>query len=138
MTVGLVNIILTGFDENKCTVMVFLDLSAAFDTINKLLTKLDDEIGLRGRWVVSYSKNTARENEWTILRGSGSVLGPQFFNTYVRSQLKVFLKCGFETSYFADEHFNSMFCKLMWLIVWKISSTGWIFNAQNSIQIKRK
>ena len=33
----------------------------------------------------------------------GSVLGPKFFNIYVRSQPEVFLKSGFETSSFADD-----------------------------------
>ena len=51
MMLGIVNDILTGFDENKCTVMLFLDLSAAFDTIDidKLLTILNEEIGLIGK-----------------------------------------------------------------------------------------
>ena len=50
MMLGIVNDILTGFDENKCTIMLFLDLSAAFDTIDidKLLTILEDQIGLTG------------------------------------------------------------------------------------------
>ena len=33
----------------------------------------------------------------------GSVLGPKFFNIYVQSQPKVFRKCGFKTSSFADD-----------------------------------
>ena len=118
MMVGLVNDILTGFDENKCTVMVFLDLSAAFDTIdiNKLLTILDDEIGLGGtalKWCESFlTQRTQRvkinghySEELEVKYGSvqGSVLGPKFFNVYVRSQPEVFLKCGFETSSFADD-----------------------------------
>ena len=50
MMVGVTNDVLTGFDENKCTVMVFLDLSAAFDTIDveKLLKILEEEIGIGG------------------------------------------------------------------------------------------
>ena len=32
--VGIADDVLADFDEEKCTVMVFLDLSAAFDTID--------------------------------------------------------------------------------------------------------
>ena len=118
MMVGAVNDILTGFDENKCTVMVFLDLSAAFDTIdiNKLLTILEDEIGLGGtalKWCESFLTNRTQRvkingqysDELEVNYGSvqGSVLGPKFFNTYVRSQPQVFLKSGFETSSFTED-----------------------------------
>ena len=50
MMLGVVSHILKGFDEDKCTVMMFLDLSAAFDTIDidKLLVILSEEIGLSG------------------------------------------------------------------------------------------
>ena len=34
MMIGLVDEVLEGFEDNKCTVIVFLDLSAAFDTID--------------------------------------------------------------------------------------------------------
>ena len=40
MMIELVGEVLEGFENNKCTVIVFLDLSAAFDTIDyeKLLS----------------------------------------------------------------------------------------------------
>ena len=62
MMLGISNDILTGFDDNKCTVMMFLDLSAAFDTIDitKLLTILSQEIGLSGmalKWCESFHRN---------------------------------------------------------------------------------
>ena len=118
MMTGLVNDVLTGFDENKCTVMVFLDLSAAFDTIDvdKLITILSEEIGLGGtalKWCKSFLTgrtqrvkiNGEYSEKLDVKFGSvqGSVLGPKFFNIYVRSQPKVFLNSGFETSSFADD-----------------------------------
>ena len=115
---GLVNDVLLGFDDNLCTVIVFLDLSAAFDTIDieKLLEILSDEIGITGlalQWFRSFL--TARTQKVRIgqalsdclevLFGTvqGSVLGPKLFNIYVRSQHKVFEKCLFKTTAFADD-----------------------------------
>ena len=118
MMVGVVDEVLTGFDEEKCTVIMFLDLSAAFDTIDidKLLNILSDEIGLGGsalKWCESFLSNrTVRvkingqySKELTLQYGTvqGSVLGPKFFNIYVRSQPKVFEDSGFNTSSFADD-----------------------------------
>ena len=118
MMLGVVNDVLTGFDQNKCTVMLFLDLSAAFDTIDvdKLLTILNEEIGLEGKaleWCKSFLKNRTQRvkidgqysEELEVKYGSvqGSVLGPKFFNIYVRSQPQVFEENSFETSSFADD-----------------------------------
>ena len=47
MLLGLSDEVLMGFNENKCTIIVFFDLSAAFDTIDidKLLEILNVELG---------------------------------------------------------------------------------------------
>ena len=118
MMLGVANDVLSGFDEEKCTVMVFLDLSAAFDTIDisKLIEILEEEIGLEGtalQWCKSFLMNRTQRvkingkysEKLPVKYGSvqGSVLGPKFFNIYVRSQPKVFLNSGFETSSFADD-----------------------------------
>ena len=118
MMLGVVNDVLTGFEDDKCTVMIFLDLSAAFDTIDidKLTEILEEEIGLGGtalKWCKSFLTNRTQRvkingqysDKLEVKYGSvqGSVLGPKFFNIYVRSQPKVFLNCGFETSSFADD-----------------------------------
>ena len=50
MMVGVADEILTGFDNDECTVMLFIDLSAAFDTIDidRMVEILEEEIVLAG------------------------------------------------------------------------------------------
>ena len=118
MMVEMVDEALEGFDDNKCTVIVFLDLSAAFDTIDheKLLGILSDEIGISGtalKWFRSFitgrTQRVRINNEYSdsldVLFGTpqGSVLGPEMFSIYVRNQPKVFEKCNFNSSSFADD-----------------------------------
>ena len=118
MMVGLVDEALEGFEEGRCTVIVFLDLSAAFDTIDheKLLTLLSEEIGISGtalQWFRSFitgrSQQVRIDNHYSeileVLFGTpqGSVLGPEIFSLYVRNQPKVFEKCQFNSSSFADD-----------------------------------
>ena len=118
MMLGLVDEVLEGFDNDKCTIVLFLDLSAAFDTIDieKLLNILEHELGVNGTallWIQSFLKDREQKvridgkysDNLKVLFGApqGSVLGPQFFSIYVRGQPDVFSKCKFETSSFADD-----------------------------------
>ena len=95
MMTGLVSDVLKGFDENKCTVMVFLDLSAAFDTIDieKFLTIMSEEIGLAGtalQWCKSFLTNRTQRvkinghfsESLEVKYGApqGSVWGPKCYN----------------------------------------------------------
>ena len=50
MMIGLFDDALRGFDENQATIVIFLDLNAAFDTIDpeRLLKILHVEIGIDG------------------------------------------------------------------------------------------
>ena len=118
MMLGITDEVLKGFDENKATVIIFLDLSAAFDTIDveKVLQILDVEIGVGGvvlKWFRSFLEGRTQKvkiddeysDSLTVPCGApqGSVLGPKIFNINVRSQPMVFKQCMFTSSSFADD-----------------------------------
>ena len=118
MLLDLTNDILEGFDRQQCTIIVFLDLSAAFDTIdvNILIDILEKEIGITDnalKWFKSFlSGRTQRvkigdsfSKETEVQHGvtQGSILEPTLFNIYTRSQPKIFSRCGYKSSSFADD-----------------------------------
>ena len=107
------------FDENRPSVVVLLDLSAAFDTVdhNKLLHILEHDIGIVGtslKWFESFLKGRSQKvkigEEYSeileLLYGvaQGSVLGPQLFKIYIRSLYKYVEATKFEIEGFADDH----------------------------------
>ena len=91
------NDILQSLDKNNVTVLVMLDLSAAFDTIDHktLLHRLKDMFGIAGKlleWMTSYLSGRYRTvtidgklSEPVVMNFSvpqGSVLGPKFYTMY--------------------------------------------------------
>ena len=118
MLLGLSDEVLQGFDNNRCTIVLFLDLSAAFDTIDIkiLLEILQKEIGIVGSaidWIEAFLTNRTQrvkiDNYFSDpLRvefgvPQGSILGPNLFNVYTRSQKLVFQDRGYKSSSFADD-----------------------------------
>ena len=102
------------------TVLLLLDLSAAFDTVDqdKLLHMLYQDIGIGGtayKWFVSFLKGRTQK---IMINGAfsesvsldfgvaqGSVLGPRLFNIYMRSFYPhVQDMTTFDVDGFADDH----------------------------------
>ena len=99
LLMNVTNDILEAFDNKQATVMLLLDLSAAFDTVDqdKLLDILHNEIGIRGtcfKWFTSFLKNRTQRvkindsfsDSVTLDFGvaQGTVLGPRCYNIYSR------------------------------------------------------
>ena len=113
-----VNDVLIGFDKNNGTILLLLDLSAAFDTVDiqKLLNILQTDFGVTGialKWFRSFLTNRKQKvriqdslsDTIDVIFGvpQGSVLGPVLFNLYAQSLYKVISAAGFNTSGYADD-----------------------------------
>ena len=100
LLMNVVNDLLIASDQKKPTILLLLDLSAAFDTVDqeKLLLILENEIGIDGtalKWFRSFLTDRTQRvkindsySEEVKLRygvAQGSVLGPPLFNVYIRS-----------------------------------------------------
>ena len=114
----IVDDVLVGFEEHSATILIMLDMSAAFDTVDiqKLLDILENSIGLKGtvlKWFESFLLNRTQR---VLINGQlsevlitlygvpqGSVLGPVLFNIYVRSLPSVIRNHGFLPSMYADD-----------------------------------
>ena len=110
--------ILLGFDKDYCTVLVMLDMSAAFDTvdINILLGILCNVLNIRGTafsWFKSFLMGRSQcvkiENYFSEILCSkygvapGSTLGPILFNVYSKGISDIIRQSGFKTSSYADD-----------------------------------
>ena len=107
-----------GLDQGDAVLLVLLDLSEAFDTINHglLYNRLEKTIGLRGtalEWMKSYLED--RSQKCIVGRASsqpsrlstgvpqGSVLGPLLFSLYMSPLGKIIEKHGIKRHFYADD-----------------------------------
>ena len=105
-------------DKHEDTILVLLDLSAAFDTIDHevLLNRLNQRFGFRDlalRWLASYlvdRKQSVRIRSAVSVYSQlcfgvsqGSVLGPVLFSKYVAPVEDIVLSHGLRPMFYADD-----------------------------------
>ena len=115
----LLNNILLSLDSCLAVILILIDLSAAFDTVDNDLELhvLEYEIGIGGaalHWFASFLKNRVQRvrvektlsDPLDVNCGvpQGSVLGPILFNIYIRSLFELIKDNGFSTSGYADDN----------------------------------
>jgi len=110
--------ILRALDENDGVILILLDQSAAFDTVDHriLLNRLERKYGIRNgalQWFHSYLEN---RSQVVVLDGSysekadlqygvpqGSILGPVLFTLYTQPLVEIFLRRGINYHLYADD-----------------------------------
>ena len=112
------NDILRGVDSGNRVVLLLLDLTAAFDTVdhNILIDRLRDQVGIQGlalKWFSSYLKDRTLSVSLGDYFSSiaplvcgvpqGSILGPILFSLYMLPLGSIFEKFGIQYHLYADD-----------------------------------
>lgn len=109
------NLVNSKLNKNKIVLVLFIDYSKAFDTINhETMKQTLDNIGIRGnllKWFEDYLNNRTMKvqvgsdssDEHKITRGvpQGSILGPTMYNLYVNRLFQQAERC--DVLMFADD-----------------------------------
>ena len=118
LVLQVVDEVLVGFEKGSATIVILLDLSAAFDTVNlnKLMLMLENELHIKGTALAWFESFLFGRTQKVIVGSSfseilitlygvpqGSVLGPVLFNIYMRNLPKYVESHCFLTSCYADD-----------------------------------
>ena len=113
------NDILRAIDNGECVILVLLDLSAAFDTVDHhiLITRLKHRFGITGKalgWIQPYLSGrtqfvkigTERSSNRNLLCGvpQGSVLGPILYSMYTSPLTDIMSKHNMNHHFYADDN----------------------------------
>ena len=123
------NDIVRAIDNKQAVLLVLLDLSAAFDTVDhcKLLEVLKNVVGISGTalaWFASYLQDRTQKvsinNEYSPTAKlkcgvpQGSVLGPVLFTTYLLPLGEILRELGVKFHCYADDTQFVYSCLLWW------------------------
>ena len=112
------NEFLKGADDRKVNLLILLDLSAAFDTIdhNILIKRLECSFGVKGttlKWFASYLKNGTQSVKVSGFQSEkglpqfgvprDSVLGPVLFTMYTQPLVRIIRKFNIRYHLHADD-----------------------------------
>ena len=112
------NDILQSLDQNKAVVLVMLDLSAAFDTIDHstLVLRLENLFGIKAKplkWISSYLSDRYQTvsingvlSKPVLMKFSvpqGSVLGPKYYTMYTKPVGTICMQYGLNHHFYADD-----------------------------------
>jgi hypothetical protein len=118
---------LSAMDKNKICILVLLDLSAAFDTVNHtyLLDRLKSNFGLSGTVVEWFSSYLSGRTQSVLIDGvssvakdlkcgvpQGSVLGPWAFTCYTSPLEHIISKFNVSHHLYADDTQLYSFCSI--------------------------
>ena len=118
LLVKFLNDIIVAIDKKTGVVVLLIDLSAAFDTVqHSILLNILKSIHVKGialNWFRSFLSGRTQcviidgiLSDWIVVDcrvPQGSVLGPILFNIYSRYIDKVFKMCGFSSASYADDN----------------------------------
>ena len=105
------NYILRAVDDNKSVILLLLDLSAAFDTVDHsiLLSRLSHRFGVRGNalaWFESYltsRKQFVQVEDCKSSQPQGSVLGPLLYLLYTSPIADIIKLHNLQYNLYADD-----------------------------------